>query len=75
MLRGAAQNELAQPRMTIGPHDDQIGPVIGGFREDHVADRDIRGDGPLGLRIDAVAGQMGGNIEAGDMAFVARIEE
>ena len=57
ILGGAAKNILAQARMAIGPHDDEVAAIVIGTAQQGVA-RIIAGGGKAcGFHLDAVAGQ------------------
>ena len=61
---GAAQHHLAHPGMAVDAHDDEIGTLVGGARQDHRADIGIRRHIALDRDLDAVAGEPGGRIGA-----------
>jgi amino acid transporter len=66
--RRAAEDELPQPRVAPGAHDQKIGTVVGEARQDGVTDLDIGRDGRCDLAFHAVAGERGCNAGAGQVA-------
>ncbi len=65
---------IAHSRAAVGAHHEEVGAEVGGARQHRVADLDV-----VAARLDclgahAVARQMGGDIRAGQMAMVARVD-
>src|SRR5215831_13727681 len=57
--------------MAVSAHDDEVGGAIGRVGQHHVADVDIRGDQPLDLDIEIVAGEMFAKIGSGQFIHFA----
>src|SRR5262245_24404742 len=67
----AAEHKFAQPGMAVSAHDDEVGGTVGRVGQHHVADVDIRGDQPLDLDIEIVAGEMFAKIGSGQFVHFA----
>ena len=70
----AAQDQLAQARMAVGAHDQQVDVLVCETREQGVADRQVLGIQVLGLDGDAVAGQVERNVGTRLLARLSRLQ-
>src|SRR5689334_4995207 len=68
ILGGAAENILAQARMAIGPHDDEVAAIVIGAAQQGVARVIAGGGNACSFHLDAMAGQGFGEVSAGDGA-------
>ncbi len=66
ILGGAAKNILAQARMAIGPHDDEVAAIVIGAAQQGMARVITCGGEACGLHLDAVAGQGFGKVSTGN---------
>ena len=68
--RHPAEHQLADPRMAVSAHHEQIGTQISGARQEHVGDLDTAGNGRFDMRIDAVASQIKRDVGARNVAVL-----
>src|SRR4029453_2915716 len=64
MARHPAEDELTQPRVAIGAHHQEIDAVVGDVGKDDISNRSLARNSSRRRHLDAVAGEMEGNIGA-----------
>ena len=67
----AAEDELAQARMAVAAHDDEIGLAVGRMRQDRVGHVALDRAEPLDLDLQPVAREMLADVGAGDLVAPA----
>ena len=58
------EHQFTQSRLAVGTHHEQIGPVVGDHRKEHVAGVDVACGERLRLGTDAVARQVQADVGA-----------